>query len=105
MTFLNKNYITENGIKLGIWVTHQRGNKKMGKISQDKIDTFNQLEGWFWEIDLDEKWNDNYELFKKYMLENNNQCPICKYNTTNGVKLGNWVDTQRQNKKRKTKSR
>ena len=94
-------YITEYGVKLGNWVSKQRQDKKKNKLDKTKINKLESLEGWFWELDLDECWNIKYELLKTYMIENNNQCPIRVYITEYGVKLGYWIHTQRQDKRKK----
>jgi superfamily II DNA or RNA helicase len=40
-------FITEEGCKLGAWVTHLRKSYKKGKLSQDRIDELNNL-GFIW---------------------------------------------------------
>ena len=94
-----ESYITTNGIKLGSWISTQRQDKKKDKLNQDKITKLESLIGWFW--DYDEVWNTNYELLKQYMLDNNNQCPTSTYETTNGIKIGRWINKQREKKKNK----
>jgi len=95
-----QSYETTDGIKIGFWIGNQRQNKKKNKLSQDRITKLESLQGWFWELDLDEGWYTNYELLKEYMLNNNNQCPTQSYVTTGGIKIGSWIVTQRQNKKK-----
>ena len=54
----SQNYTTKCGVQIGRWVSKQRQDKKKGKLSQDKIDKFNSLSGWYWElILLNRIWN------------------------------------------------
>jgi hypothetical protein len=41
----------------------------MTKLSEDKINLLEELSGWKWEI-IDESWNINYNLLKKYIVRN-----------------------------------
>ena len=43
-----RNFITEDGYKLGPWVNTQRVNKKRNKLSPDQIGKFESLKGWVW---------------------------------------------------------
>jgi len=41
-------YISLDGLKLGRWVSTQRGNKLQNLLSQDQIERFEALPGWSW---------------------------------------------------------
>ena len=88
-------YTTECGVKLGIWCNKQRGDKKKGKLSQERINLLEKIPGWYWDWDLDKFWMNNYQLLKKL-----NKTPHVSYTTECGFKLGSWCDTQRSNKKK-----
>jgi len=94
-----RSYITDCGVKIGSWINRQRTNKKKNKLDKTKINKLESLAGWFWELDLDEGWNINYELLKTYMTKEK-QCPTLSYITDCGVKIGSWINTQRQYKKK-----
>ena len=94
-----QSYITDCGVKIGSWINHQRQDKKKNKLDKTKINKLESLTGWFWELDLDEGWNINYELLKTYMTKEK-QCPVRSYITDCGVKIGYWVNHQRQDKKK-----
>jgi len=91
----SKTYETTCGVKLGMWCQNQRQNKKKNKLSQEHIDLLEKIPNWYWEQDLDEQWNKTYTLLKEY-----NDTPSKTYETTCGVKLGNWCSKQKQNKKK-----
>jgi len=97
----NCSYITEDGIKVGSWTNNQRSNKKKNKLDEEKIKLLEKLDGWFWKLNLDKLWLDNYELLKEYMINNDKQCPNCSYITDDGINLGIWISRQRSNKKKK----
>jgi hypothetical protein len=89
------NFTTDCGVKLGNWCDRQRTDKKKGKLSQHKIDLLEKIPGWYWELDLDQLWMENYELLKAL-----NKTPSQAYTTECGVNLGTWCDRQRTAKKK-----
>jgi hypothetical protein len=44
------NYVAENGLRLGLWVTHQRQVYKKGKLSLERQQALEQLPGWKWDM-------------------------------------------------------
>ena len=46
-----RDYISENGYKLGLWISHLREKNKAGKLSQEQIDQLNQI-GMVWDRQL-----------------------------------------------------
>ncbi len=97
-------YKTKDGVNLGSWCGTQRHDKKNDKLLKERIKLLDELPFWVWECDLDEPWNENYDLLKKY-TEDNKKCPIVKYKTKDGVNLGGWCDKQRQDKKKNNLSK
>jgi superfamily II DNA or RNA helicase len=88
-------YITECGVNLGRWCDKQRTNKKKGVLSQVKIELLEKIPGWYWELDLDQLWMNNYELLKVL-----NETPAQSYITKCDVKLGSWCSRQKTDKKK-----
>ena len=41
--------------KISIWISHQRINKKKGKLSQERINSLEAMEWWVWEADKTKK--------------------------------------------------
>ena len=95
---ISANYITDNGVHLGDWVSRQRkkysGAKKNRPLTKDQIDKLNSLK-MMWDPYL-EKWMKNYELAKKYYEEHGHLNIPVGYITDTGVKLGMWLGVQRQ---------
>jgi len=87
-------YITKCGVKLGFWCSTQRQYNKSGKLSQEQIELLEKIPNWFWDKFV-EQWNKYYTLLKEY-----NDTPTQSYVTSDGIHLGCWTNTQRQNKKK-----
>jgi hypothetical protein len=89
-----KNYITREGMKLGSWVSSQRGFKSKNLLSQEKIERLEALPGWTWNARVD-SWEDAYEQLETYVKENGDAKVPQSYITPQGLNLGNWVGMQR----------
>ncbi len=86
----------KDGIKLGVWVRSQRQAYQgigAGKITEKQIELLNHL-GIKWQV-RDEIWNHYYQLLKEYQEEHGNVDVPQSYEK-NGIKLGIWLNNQRQ---------
>ena len=95
-------YETEKGLKLSSWLNHQRQaykGKGKNKITDGQIQLLNDL-GMKWEVQK-ENWNKYYSALKKYYEEHGNINLPIKYETAEGLKLGQWLNTQRSAYKEK----
>ena len=84
----------ENGYKLGVWVTRQRGIK--AKLSPDRIKRLEAL-GFVWDI-LADQWDKAFQYLKEYQSEEGHCRVPALLKTNNNYRLGNWVTFQRVNK-------
>jgi len=92
----------ENGINLGMWIQTQRRNKK---LSLERRELLEEIGMRFEIINLESEWNKKYELAKKYYeIYGDLEIPY-SFKTfdgitydEDGIKLGIWLNTQRQNK-------
>ena len=96
--FISPNYVTEEGIHLGAWISRQRKRRfhsYRGKsLTQEQIDLLNLLH-MRWDP-YHEKWMEKYQLAKNfYKTYGHLNIPI-SYITEEGVKLGMWIGSQRQ---------
>lgn len=86
-----------NGVKLGVWVSIQRqkysGTIKV-KLTEEQISLLEEL-GIKWVSRINVPWIENYKLLKKYYEEHGNINIPQRYEVY-GVKLGNWLNTQKQ---------
>ena len=89
----NKERIIYQGIYIGTWCQSQRTNYRKKKLSKERFDKLQLIDGWFWEYDLDAIWEENYELLKEYVnLKKIIPKQACIYKEKN---IGGWVDRQR----------
>lgn len=86
-------YVTDNGIKLGTWISTQRGKYKLGRLTKEQISMLEDIE-MHWDR-FEERWESNYDLAVDYFNEHGNILIPANYETSNGVKLGAWIITQR----------
>ena len=91
------NYETENGTKLGIWISHQRTAYKNKKLTKERIEKLEEIEI-IWNP-IDDLWDEMYELAKKYYEEHKNLKIPANYETNNGKNLRQWLALQRQMRK------
>lgn len=89
-------FITNQGYKLGIWVTTQRRAKVIGRLSSERSNRLEALKGWGW--NNEELWEKGYSAIKEYFKEYGDYLVPKLYEDMNGYKLGNWVDIQRRKK-------
>lgn len=86
-----KRYVTEDGVKIGVWIESQRRAYKNNKISQDKIDKLNSM-GFKW--CANDAWNEMFEIYKSLIEQGVNVTTA--YITDDGINIGHWVNTQRR---------
>lgn len=92
-------YITSNGEKLGLWIWTQRKEYKNGTLCDEKINLLNKISmNW---NNSSNSWNDNYKVAKKFFLDNGHLLVKQSYKEC-GISLGNWINQQRQLRKKKS---
>jgi len=95
------NYITRDGKKLGSWLNHQRFNRRKGKLRISREQKLDEI-GIIWDNISTESWEGMYSLLLEFHKREGN-CKIPQgYITQDGKKLGTWLMTQR-NYRRKGK--
>lgn len=88
-----KNAHVEEGFELGKWIGIWRYQHKKKTLSKEKIDFFESLPNWSWDIKAD-RWMEKYESLKQYVAREGHANVPAKH-IENGLKLGTWVGTQR----------
>ena len=101
-------YKTSDGFLLGHWLSNIRSSFKSPqlkgmRLNHHKIQLLNDL-GMDWSP-KDSLWNKMYELAKSYFVENKNLLIPDTYKTSQGVNLGRWISTQRNNYRKKILSK
>ena len=94
------NYVTGEGVKLGIWINNIRTAYKngSGRLSQKQISALNEI-GMIWNKKHEQVWNDCYKAAKLYFETHGSLNVPVSYKTKDGFALGKWIDRQRRNTK------
>lgn len=94
-----RDYVTENGVRLGQWLSNMRTRYK--KLSGSQLSPQMQAEirrlesiGMEWNA-FDAKWEKYYEAAKAYRQEHGDLLVPAGYVTQDGLKLGAWIANQR----------
>jgi len=83
---------TTDGYKLGAWVNNQRSIKDT--LSPERQEQLESLNGWVWDI-LEFQWEEGFNHIKVY-ANTHGHCRVPgNYKSTDGFKLGSWVNYQR----------
>ncbi|OUQ74566.1 helicase associated domain-containing protein [Flavonifractor sp. An100] len=100
-----QSYVTPEGRKLGIWVNRIRLSRRQGTLSPEQEKIFDGM-GMVWEPQQQrqEQWTVCFELVKEYAAARG-RLPPAGYVTGEGIKLGLWLNNQKQNIKKGTLSR
>jgi hypothetical protein len=85
----------ESDFKLGSWVNNCR--QKLNLLTRDQIQRLDSL-GFSWKP-VAESWEKAYEALLEF-TKREGHCRVPPRLTTNGIKIGSWVRTQRSNKQR-----
>jgi DNA-binding TFAR19-related protein (PDSD5 family) len=83
----------EDGLKLGRWVSKQRGNKYT--LTPERIQRLDEI-GFVWDV-LTLQWEEGLAVLKQFW-EREGHCLVKRGHREDGVRLGIWVGTQRQKK-------
>ncbi len=80
--------------KLGHWVANQRKSFTEGRLSEDRVKRMNEI-GFTWNP-ADAFWEDCFAALKHYAGVHGHCAVPQKHLSPCGVRLGSWVNTQRQ---------
>jgi hypothetical protein len=85
----------ENGKKLGHWTSYVR--KRVDLLTSDQIRRLNGL-GFSWDL-LSDQWDEYFSALNEFHILKGH-CRVTARFNFKGLKLGVWVNNQRQNEKR-----
>ncbi len=94
---LPASYVTDDGMRLGMWLYHQKKKKDLSKERKNRL----EAAGVVFEMD---SWGKRYELARKYYEKHGNLDIPQQYKTEDHIWLGKWIYEQRKNKDRLTQN-
>lgn len=92
-----QSFVTENGFRLGVWVTTQR--RKRMSLATERKKLLETLKGWSWDK-ATEQWEEGFSHLISYIAEYGDPLVPQNFVTESGYRLGQWVGEQRTNQKK-----
>lgn len=94
----SENSLNDEEKQLGQWCCYQKESKKKLILTQYRIDKLTRLQNWYWEQNIDDIWNTNYENIKLF-INQNKRFPEINTNDKLEKKYGAWISRQKTLKK------
>ena len=91
---INAKYETEDGVKLGTWISSQRYSYNNGNLSDERIALLESI-GMSWQRDIS-RWEEGFLHACVYFEKNACLNPAADYVSDDGFPLGRWIATQRR---------
>jgi len=91
---INNQYVTDDGFKLGAWISNQKTKYKNGKLSTEKIAMLEKI-AICWNFNF-EKWMYGFTQAKEYFKKYGNLDVSRGYISPEGYSLGMWIYSQRR---------
>ncbi len=87
-----KLYTAGNGKKLGVWLRHQRANRRDGRLASWQVSLLDGI-GMVWEVQ--DAWEVGFMYAKEYVRQTGNLEVPNAYVCADGYRLGKWISNQR----------
>ena len=85
-------YRTSDGFRLGMWVNTQRRAETQGKLSPEQKNRLKEV-GFVWSVL--QTWDTSFQKLLAYQVGHGDVLVPQRYRTSDGFRLGMWVNTQR----------
>ena len=83
------------GVNIASWMYLQKKAHSEKKLSKEKIKLLESIDEWFWELQLDSDWFENFENYSEY-VEENKTTSITYHIKFKGKLTGSWVWRQKK---------
>ncbi len=93
-----KRHVTDDGFKLGTWVTRRRRDRSAGVLSAERITELDAL-GMVWGSSRDANYRTGVNHFRTFVTTSGHARVPRGFVTDNGFKLGSWVGSRREDRK------
>ena len=90
---VKSDYVTDDGLNLGIWISSQRYNYTKKRLNGEQIELLEKI-GMSWHRDKN-RWEIGFNCAKKYYEEFGDINPAANYVCDDGFALGAWISSQR----------
>ncbi len=87
-----KQYTAKNGKKIGIWLQHQRANRRSGNLAAWQVRMLDGI-GMVWETDS--PWENGLRHARAYFRQHGDLAVPNQYVCSDGYRLGRWISNQR----------
>jgi len=85
-------FVTEDGLRLGAWVSQKRIRRKKGILVEKWIDRLNGLEGWAWS-GAEGHWHTGFNALLEFSSRNGT-CKVPQDMEVHGLKIWRWIERQ-----------
>ncbi|WP_373235098.1 DEAD/DEAH box helicase [Mycobacterium marinum] len=89
-----QSHVTDDGYRLGSWVTIQRSLRSKGRLSPGRQQLLDGLPGWSWDPKADQ-WEDGLQHLREYVDVHGTAGVRDDHVCDDGYRLGKWVGKQR----------
>ena len=93
-------YETSDGFRLGTWVNNRRKEKSRNELNKEKMKQLDDI-GFVWDVD-EHMWQRGIQKLGDYKSEKGDLLVPASHETSDGFKLGIWVNARRTEKSRNT---
>jgi superfamily II DNA or RNA helicase len=91
---ISQSFCTNNGFKLGAWVSSIRMRYKEGRVKPDRVKKVGSLPLWVWRPE-EANFQQAIYILKEYISSNGNSRVFKTFISSDGFKLGSWVFRRR----------
>ena len=89
------NFVTADGLQLGLWCSSQRSLAKKANYSEQKRKALDQVRGWTWDA-RSNQWEEGFRALLGFKRRCGH-CMVPQQHNEDGFALGTWVSIQRGN--------